>query len=101
MELLTAHPIPPRTKPETITAPQVRSILRALANAGIPCEAWTSGGELHFTGATAAEVIAAAAGIPSIKINWLKVVRVRHVRSSDRAFSSPLLTWAGEDNADR
>lgn len=113
----TRYPIPPRVRPEELSWAQARCIQRALVNAGIPCRVTNhdghgvppaaAGGRPLFLGCTAAEVVAAASRIPSIRVNWLKVVKAEHLiglKMMDSGvpgapdaclgFTSPLLVWA-------
>lgn len=107
--IATRYPLPDRTLPEKITPLQARAIQRALTNAGVKCQITTHVGigggtdRPMFLGCTAAEVVAAGSRLPSLRLNWLKVVKGEQTFCDPhfRAFSSMMLVWAGGEESAR
>lgn len=101
----TRYPLPARVQPEKISWRDARSLQRILVNAGIQCEITTHVGiggasdRPMFLGCSAAEVVAAARLLPSLPVNWLKVVKAEQqmiagAAETFHAFTSPMLVWA-------
>lgn len=99
MHTTTRSAIRPNQKracfPVLISEAQSRSLSRHLSNAGIHCSIFTGdhGGPV-ISGATAAQVIAAAHEIPSLRgLRWMNIAKAEIPQVSAPAFASQLLLW--------